>query len=389
MRICGIVAEYNPFHSGHARHISLSRHVSHADIIVCVMSGGFVQRGEPAVFDKWTRAACAIAGGADAVIELPLLAAVQSAEGFASGSVKQLAAAGATDLCFGCETDDLRLLSGIAQTVAEENDGYRELLKSGLGEGHSYARARAAAADAPGVAAMPGAILGIEYLKAISRDYLHITPYVVKREGAAYHSDDITEYLPSATAIRRALAGGKLPDALAAMPPACAEVVRSALSAGLQPVFADAFDEALLHTLRLRGVSYIASLPDVSEGLENRIHAAALASRSREEIIAQVKTKRYAYSRISRILLYALLGITKDMVKAYNNAPASHIRVLAARDASVMSALAQAAAVPLLTSAASPLYPSIDAASTRVWTLSQTVPPYNTADRDFTQRLII
>ena len=389
MRICGIVAEYNPFHLGHARHIELSRRESGADVIVCAMSGSFVQRGEPAILDKWTRAACAIAGGADAVIELPLLYAIQSAEGFSAGGVKILAAAGSTDLCFGCETDDLNLLSAIAQTVADEDGDFSDRLKTYLAKGSSFARARALAADVPDVASMPGAILGVEYIKAIGKFAPHMTPHVVKREGAGYHSEDITAYLPSATSIRRALAEGKSADALAAMPPACSDIVRGAFTAGLSPVYADAFDAALLHTLRLRGPEYIAQLPDVSEGLENRIYAAAQQSRTREEIIVRVKTKRYAYSRISRILLCALLGITRDMITACNAAPVSHIRVLGARDSSVMSALAEAASVPLVTSAASPLYPALDAAATGVWALTQTYAPFNIADRDFTERLLI
>jgi len=173
------------------------------------------------------------------------------------------------------------------------------------------------------------------------------------------------------------------------MPERCADIVRRALSEGLKPVFPHAFDAVLLHTLRLRGPSYIASLPDVSEGLENRIFSAAQNCRTREALIQSVKTKRYAYARISRILLCALLGVTRDMVTAHNAAPASYVRVLAVRDASVMSALAKAASVPLITSAASPLYPALDAAATGVWALSQTAPPYDKADRDFTQRLII
>ena len=389
MSICGIVAEYNPFHLGHARHIELSRRETGADIIVCAMSGSFVQRGEPAILDKWTRAACSIAGGADAVIELPLLYAIQSAEGFSAGGVKVLSSAGSTDLCFGCETDDLGLLSGIAQTVANEDDDFSGRLKAQLAQGSSFARARALAADAPDVASMPGAILGVEYIKAINKYAPHMTPHVVKREGAGYHSQDIAEYLPSATAIRCALANRKTADVLAAMPPACADIVHEAFTSGLSPVYADAFDAALVYTLRLRGPEYIASLPDVSEGLENRIYAAAQQCYTREEIITRVKTKRYAYSRISRILLCALLGITRDMIAACNSAPVSHIRVLAARDSSVMSSLAEAASVPLVTSAASPLYPALDAAATGIWALTQTHAPYNVADRDFTERLLI
>jgi predicted nucleotidyltransferase len=389
MRIFGIVSEYNPFHRGHAHHICETRRISGGGLVVCAMSGTFMQRGEPALFDKWTRAACAIEGGADAVIELPLLSAVQSAEGFASGGVRLLAAAGVTDLSFGCETDDMDLLSNIARTIANEDDAFRGQLSQQLADGHSFAKARAGAAGLPDVAALPGAILGIEYLKALFRDFPHIVPHAVLREGAAYHSSDIASYLPSATAIRRAFAEGHSEQALLAMPEPGADIIRRALAEGLVPVFPDVFDAVLLHTLRLRGIPYIAALPDVSEGLENRIYDAALVCDTREVLISRIKSKRYAYSRISRILLYALLGITRDMLLAHNAAPVSYLRVLAARDATVMSALANAASVPLITSAASPLYPAIDAAATGVWALSQTVPPYDTADRDYTQRLLI
>ncbi len=389
MRVCGIVAEYNPFHSGHARHISLARRSSGADLVICAMSGSFVQRGEPAVFDKWTRAACALAGGADAVIELPLLSAIQSAEGFASGSVKLLAAAGITDLCFGCETNDMAMLTDIARTVADESDEYRALLRQNLCTGSSFAKARADAADAPDVASLPGAILGIEYIKAIRRDFPNIQPHAVKREGAAYHSEDITAYLPSATAIRKALLAGDTEKALNAMPEACARIVSEHLDAGLEPVFPHFFDTALLHTLRLSSPESIALLPDVSEGLENRIYAAAQVCQTRADLIDRIKTKRYAYTRISRILLYALLGITRDMTLAHNAAPPACIRVLGARDAFVMSALASVSSVPLVTSAASPHYPAIDAAVSGVWALTQAHPPYNAADRDFTERLML
>ena len=389
MRICGIIAEYNPFHSGHARHISLARQASGTDFVICAMSGSFVQRGEPAIFDKWTRTACALAGGADAVIELPLLTAIQSAEGFASGGVKLLAAAGVTDLCFGCETDDIVLLTDIAKTVADENESFRALLKQSLSAGSSYAKARALAADAPHVASLPGAILGIEYIKAILRAFPDIRPHAVIREGADYHSEDIAAHLPSATAIRKALFAGQTNAALKAMPAPSADIVAAHLTAGLKPVFAHAFDLALLHTLRLSSIDRIKLLPDVSEGLENRILAAAQVSQTRDELIDRIKTKRYTYTRISRILLYALLGITRDMIKMHNAAPTACIRVLGARNTSVMSLLSEVCSVPLVTSAASPLYPAIDAAVSGVWALTQTHPPYNAADRDFTERLMI
>jgi predicted nucleotidyltransferase len=387
MFICGIIAEYNPFHRGHERHIALTRESSDA-LIICAMSDSFVQRGEPAIFDKWTRAACALKCGADAVIELPLLYAIQSAEGFATGGVNTLAAAGMTHLSFGCETDDLSLLKRMAATLSDENKAYKDALKAHLSKGQSFPRARMSAADAPEVASMPGALLGIEYIKAINAYHPHITPHVIKREGAAYHSADISEYLPSATAIRAAFAAGDTQKALDAMPDACAEYLRAQINAGLKPAFADAFDNALLTTLRLKGREYIATLPDVSEGLENRIYDAALKCATRSELIARIKTKRYTYARISRILLCALLGITRDMIEEANTAPVSHIHVLGAKSPDVLSKLAAASKVPLVTTAAPP-YPDIDIAASGVWALTQSASPFCDADRDYTQRLLV
>lgn len=401
MQICGIVSEYNPFHSGHERHIALTRKISGADIIVCAMSGSFVQRGEPAIFDKWTRATCALQCGADAVIELPLLSAIQSAEGFASGGVRVLSAAGAGSICFGCETDDIALLQSLALALGSEDAAYKEALHSGLREGKSFPKARMEAAfsrpsksnafwgeGAPDIASMPGALLGIEYIKAIQKYCPHIKPYAVLREGAGYHSSDIEAYLPSATAIRASLGSGDTEHALAAMPDPCRSYIRSQLDAGLIPAIAGRFDTALITTLRLKGPAYIAQLPDVSEGLENRIYAAALQCATRADLISQIKTKRYTYARISRILLCALLGITREAVQQRNAAPIDHIRVLGVKGADILSALSKAASVPLITTAASP-YRGIDIAASNVWALTQLAPPFCSTDRDYTQKLII
>jgi len=383
--ICGIVAEYNPFHLGHEKHIALARKATGAKYIICAMSGFFMQRGEPSIFDKWTRAACALAGGADAVIELPLISAVQSAQGFAEGGIKTLAAAGAGSVCFGAETDDLSLLKSLAETLYGESDGYKQSLRQKLDAGLSFPKARMDAAGAPPEASLPGALLGIEYLKAL-RKYPNIVPYAVKREGAGYHCGDIDAYLPSASAIRASFAGG-VDKALSAMPKACAEILALKLDKGLAPVMPEQFDAPLLHMLRLNGRSYIAKLPDVTEGLENRIYAAAKRCKTRADIIARVKTKRYTYARISRILVCALLNITREDIAAHNSRAVSHIRVIGVKNPEVLSALSASARVPVITSGAPP-YPVADAAASDVWALSQSVPPFSGAGRDFTERLI-
>ncbi len=392
MRFCGIVSEYNPFHNGHALHIALSREKTGADYIICVMSGSFVQRGEPAIFDKWTRAACALLCGADAVIELPLLYAVQSAEGFASGGVAVLEAAGAKAISFGCETDDIEALSDAAERLNDETGDYKRALKEHLQSGLSFPKARMKAAypETPDEFCMPNAILAIEYMRAVKNSSCNITPYAIQRVGEGYHSEDIGASLASATAIRKAFKQGHGESALSAMPEACAEYISKRLEEGLIPVMPSRFDRELMFGLRRGGREYIKTLPDVSEGLENRIYDAASQCYTREELIASIKTKRYTYTRISRILLYALLGITKDMVEKQNTKSVEYIRVLGARSKDVLSALSSVSRVPVIAgSVASTAYEDIDIKASDVYALSQSVKPFSNVARDYTEKLII
>jgi predicted nucleotidyltransferase len=392
MVICGIVSEYNPFHKGHEKHIALTREKTGADMVICAMSGNFVQRGEPAVFDKWTRAACALLGGADAVIELPLLSAIQSAEGFASGGVCVLAAAGADSISFGCETDDIALLERIAQTLSAETDDYKEELKRLLKEGLSFPKARMMAAfqGESEDLLLPNAILGIEYIKAILRNKLKMKPYAIKRIGEDYHSTDIAAPYASATAIRRAIEGVDFNAAYNAMPEACTDYVRQSIDAGLLPVMPQCFDKELLYALRRGGREYIASLPDVSEGLENRIYDAVDSCGSRAELIAKVKTKRYTYTRISRILLCALLGITKKMIEDHNSRDVGYIRILGVRNRDVLSRLSRSSSVPLITGSVSgSQYNAADLRASDIYSLSQKAAPFRCVARDLTEKLII
>lgn len=386
MSICGIVAEYNPFHLGHEKHIDLARRATGAKYIVCALSGFFMQRGEPSIFDKWTRAACALYGGADAVIELPLLSAVQSAQGFAQGGIKTLAAAGVNSVCFGAETDDISLLRRLAKTLDNENADYKKALRANLDSGLSFPKARMDAAGAPPEASFPGALLALEYLKAL-HEFPQIKPYVIKREGAQYHSSDIDAYLPSATAIRDSFSKGEVKKALSSMPKPCAIFLKKQLKNGLTPVFPHRFDAPLLHILRLYGSSFIAKLPDVTEGLENRIYSAAKCSQTRAQLIERIKTKRYTYARISRILLYALLNIKSKDIINHNGTPVTYIRVLAANSQGVLSALSCVSAVPVVTSGLPP-YPAADAAAADVWALTQSVSPFCDAQRDLSERLL-
>lgn len=390
MIICGIISEYNPFHNGHMIHIEKSRNKADADLIVCVMSGNFVQRGEPAIFDKYTRAYCALFGGADAVIELPFLSAVQSAEGFAAGGIKTLNAINADFVSFGCEIEDIKALKQTGLVLSKEKRAFKKALKENLSKGMSFPKARMQAAfpNSPEEMQMPNAILALEYIKALNKTKSSIEPVAIKRVGQSYHSEDISTELSSATAIRSAMQQGSLKEAFASMPEICAGYITAQLDLGLKPVFASSFDRELIFRLRQGGTEYIKTLQDVSEGLENRIYEAAKTSTTRQELIDKIKTKRYTYTRISRVLLYALFGITREMVQKHNKKAPEYVHVLGVKNRDVMSALTKSSLVPLVIGK-SDLYPQTDLAATGVYALTQNVHPFNAPVRDFTQKLII
>lgn len=390
MIICGIISEYNPFHNGHMIHIEQSRKKTDADLIVCVMSGNFVQRGEPAIFDKYTRAYCALLGGADAVVELPFLSAVQSAEGFASGGIKTLNALSANYVSFGCETEDIKALKQTGLVLSKERRAFRKALKENLSQGMSFPKARMLAAfpEAPEELQMPNAILALEYIKALNKSKSLIEPVAIKRVGQSYHSEDISTQLSSATAIRAAIEQGSFNKAFASMPKICSDYIIKQLDLGLVPIFASSFDRELIFRLRQGGAEYIRTLQDVSEGLENRIYDAAKTSITRQELIDKIKTKRYTYTRISRILLYALFGITRELVQKHNKKAPDYVHILGVKNTNVMSALTKSSHVPIVIGK-SDLYPRTDLSATGVYALTQNTRPFNAPVRDFTQKLII
>ncbi|MCD8120363.1 MAG: nucleotidyltransferase family protein [Lachnospiraceae bacterium] len=218
IKIAGVIAEFNPFHDGHAYLLKKAREVTGADFVVVAMSGNFVQRGTPAVMDKSLRVRAALSHGADAVFELPVRTATGSADYFAEGAVRLLTALGVTDLCFGCETDDLPALKRVADVLAEESEAFREALKRGLKDGLSYAAAvqRAAeeyhvltSSELTSILSLPNNLLAISYLKALRKCGSSIRPNAILRRGAAYHSEDsvpVSKAFPSAASLRKMMA---------------------------------------------------------------------------------------------------------------------------------------------------------------------------------------
>ncbi|HIV96073.1 MAG TPA: nucleotidyltransferase family protein [Candidatus Agathobaculum stercoravium] len=327
MTVCGVVAEYNPFHAGHAHHIAETRRVLGGDsAIVCAMSGNFVQRGDLAVMEKYARAEAAVRCGADLVLETPLAACLSSAEGFARGAVSLLDALGCvTHLSFGAEQADLALL----QRAAGLSRGQSEALRQGLAAGLPYAAAmqQAVSAADPAAGALlasPNNTLGIEYLRALAARGSRMQPLAVERKGGAHDSDTPADGLPSASYLRGLLAGGDTGTCRPLMPEASFAVLEREIQRGAAPVTRSAVDQAILAHLRRLDVAALLPFCSGDDGLAHRLADAIRDNPSFSAVCAAAQTRRYPLARVRRVLLRAWL----DLPQSISPEP-EYIRVLA------------------------------------------------------------
>jgi len=350
----GIIAEYNPFHNGHLHQIELAKREFPGCPVICVMSGNFVQRGEPAIWNKFVRARAALICGADMIIELPLPFATSSAEYFSYYAVQLLDSLGfVAHLCFGSETGDIETLETAAKMLLSESTEFKTHLKKRLAEGHSYPLARhmTLAHLAPEVSdaiKTPNNILGIEYIKALSRLDSKIKPFVIKREGESYHSEDYTKKLSSATAIRTALRAGH--KELAGIPEALVPLYKEHIELGSFHDF-DNLSTILQYIVKTRAPEELAGIMDIDEGLHNGIIDACGSEKYISGILSRLKSKRYAYTRLSRALLHIVLDITKDDFQEFCVSAPHYVRVLGFRKKweCLFSHIEAEAAIPIVT----------------------------------------
>ena len=327
MTVCGIVAEYNPFHAGHAHHIAETRRVLGADTAaVCAMSGNFVQRGDLAVMEKYARAAAAVRCGADLVLETPLSACLSSAEGFARGAVALLDALGCvTHLSFGAERADLALL----QRAADLSHRQEEALRQGLAAGLPYAAAMqqavgAADPEAGALLASPNNTLGVEYLRALAARGSRMQPLAIERKGGAHDSDTPADGLPSASYLRGLLARGDAEACRPLMPEASFAVLEQEIQSGAAPVVRNAADLAILAHLRRLDAAALIPFCSGDNGLAHRLADAIRYNTSFSEICTAAQTRRYPLARVRRVLLRAWLGLPQSV-----SPEPQYIRVLA------------------------------------------------------------
>lgn len=313
MSVIGIVCEYNPFHNGHKYLIDSVK--KDGDTVVCVMSGNFVQRSEPAILEKRLRAKAALMCGADLVIELPLAFSVSGAQTFARGAVKLLDSLGVVDtIAFGTECGVTETLRSAAEAMENEqvHNEIHHLLKTGV----TYAAARESAVrsvftdELADILKTPNNILAVEYISALMALKSKIKPVAVMRSGIQHDAEFSNGNFASASCLRERIKSGE--EILKYMPASSFSVLEEAINCGLAPSDYRKLDIAVLSFLRKATAESLKYTPDVSEGIENRIISAARTASTLSEVFDNAKTKRYTHSRIRRIVLCAFLGIKKS-----------------------------------------------------------------------------
>lgn len=343
MKTAAIISEYNPFHQGHAYQIEETKRRTGATHIIALMSGNFVQRGMPAIIDKYRRAEMAVLAGADLVLELPVVFALSSAEYFAEGSIRLLNRLHGVDLLsFGSELGDIQILQEVATAVHAESEEYSDALRAALNLGHSYPRARARALkevlprlDAA-ILDSPNNILAIEYLRALRKTQSQITPFTLKRIGAGYHEEEILEDLgaptASATAVRKVLhQRGSLKD-----------LVPQPVAAYLETLVADDYPFVSLESVRpylyyrlLTDGDRLGAIPEGQDGLSQRIlnQRNRLRDNTVMAFVDGVKTRRHTHTRITRLLMQFLVGLDGTDLSTLRRTTPDTLKILASSDA--------------------------------------------------------
>ena len=356
MKIVGLITEYNPFHAGHLYHMQQARELTGADYCVVLMSGSFVQRGEPAIFDKYLRTKTALLAGADLVLEIPAAFSTASAHEFAAYGVALLSAIGVDAVVFGSECGQIEILKQAAYALNHESAEFQERLRKGLKAGLTYPQARAKALEMEdtwaSVLSSPNNILGIEYLRAAEDLHSPMEFYTISRKGSGYHEDTLADAnFPSASAIRgiirNSLSKDKdLLDILASHLPA----VTHPAYTGAVPVFVDDFSELLNAAVLQMQATF--SIADLSPELAARLAKPPYFPLSFEERIQALKTRQLTYTRVSRALLHLVLGMREEDISRWKDEGyALYARILGFRRQSspLLSRLHKKSSIPLIT----------------------------------------
>ncbi|MBC1499552.1 nucleotidyltransferase [Listeria weihenstephanensis] len=329
MKATGIIVEYNPFHNGHLLHLQEARKQTDADVVIAVMSGSFLQRGEPALLPKWGRAQMAVDAGVDLVVELPFDYATQQAAIFAHGAIEILGSLGVSSVFFGSENGDAKVFSSIAKLVTEESVSFKASIRRFLDDkANSYATAwnnaiRELAPDLTLDLAQPNNILGFHYALAIAEQGKNINIATMSRKSAGYHDQSPAHHsIASATAIRHILLANDWKTAQQYLPDTTFAILQKYRETHSFVTWND-FWPLLRYQLISAPTDQLATIRGVSEGIENRLQQAAIHAATFDDFLAKTTTKRYSTSRIKRTALQILF-----QQRAHDTASQNYIRLL-------------------------------------------------------------
>lgn len=367
MNILGIIAEYNPFHYGHLYHLEKAREISNCDGIICVMNGNFMQRGRPALLDKWARTHMAVKNGVDLIIELPLIYGIRSAEYFARGAVELLSNTNIVkSIVFGSESGNLKPLKEIASILSNEDKYFIDRIKSYLTTGLSYPQARGKALidfmklkdsnnyqsikEITEIIMEPNNILGIEYIKAIYQLNSNLIPLTIKRQGQNYHAKAINNKISSATAIRECLLNQGLSAIIDYIPAGSYQILEKCIKNKKIPIKNDYLGAIILTTLRKLRPDDLIEFAEINAGLENRVYEFAHQAGDLEVLIDNIKTKSFTRTRIERNLLHILFDIRQRDFEFLDKKGPQYLRILGInkQGEKILSKLTDSSSLPVI-----------------------------------------
>lgn len=332
-KVLAIVAEYNPFHNGHLYQLMQAKKSSGCDFSIAIMSGNFCQRGIPSILNKWDKTKMALLGGIDLVIELPVIYSISSAENFADGAIKIINSINCDFISFGTETANLDTLNSIAEILYDEPAEYKSFLNDELKKGVSFPKARENSLsyllgnNTSKIISSPNNILAVEYLKALKKYNSKTLTIPILRTESNHNDININSNISSSTAIRNAIFQNNCEKIYSVVPEQCSDFLLEKIRKNEVITSLSTYEKQIIYKLRNMDINQISNLPDVSEGLEYSIKTASNSCNLLSSLIEKLKSKRYTQARIQRILLYALLDITKqDMADSKNFLP--YLRIL-------------------------------------------------------------
>lgn len=331
MKSVGLIVEYNPFHNGHKFHIKKAKEITGAEVVTAVMSGNFLQRGEPAVFNKWIRTEAALRNGVDIVIELPVIYSSQSAEIFATGAVSILNSLKIENIVFGAESENIDVIKFIAESEKSEEIKFEmdEVIKREMKSGQSYPNAFSKAVkEILGYEEIltPNNILGLEYLRALNRINSNIKPFAIKREGVEFHSTEAVGDIASATAIRKKIFEGNFEEIKKSVPNNCYELFTEEIK-NKKTAQIEEYYNILKYSI-LSQPEKLKYIQDIEQGFDIRIYKGVLKSKNFEQFFSEIITKRYTISRVYRILTHILLDIDIEITEKAKLITPPYCRIL-------------------------------------------------------------